>query len=153
MNYKTRFYLAAGLSLMLGNLWAQEVCISTPQSSLVLSAETGQQLKFVYYGDRLSDTDLKNLNAAGSATLDAYPVYGMNCPSETALAVKHADGNMSLQMEVVKVDTDQTQEANLTTIQLKDKVYPFYVDVCYKAYKDVDVIETWTEISHNEKNR
>ena len=44
MNYKTRFYLAIGLSLMLGNLWAQEVCISTPQSSLVLSAETGQQL-------------------------------------------------------------------------------------------------------------
>lgn len=151
MNYKTRFYLAAGLSLMLGNLWAQEVCISTPQSSLVLSAETGQQLKFVYYGDRLSDADLKNLSVAGGATFDAYPVYGMNCPSETALAVKHADGNMSLQMEVVKVDTDQTQEANLTTIQLKDKVYPFYVDVCYKAYKDVDVIETWTEISHNEK--
>ena len=70
MNYKTRFYLAIGLSLMSGNLWAQDVCISTPQSSLVLSAETGQQLKFVYYGDRLSDTDLKNLNAAGSATLD-----------------------------------------------------------------------------------
>ena len=34
---------------------------------------------------------------------------------------------------------------------MKDKVYPFYIDVFYKAFNDVDVIETWTEISHNEK--
>ena len=28
---------------------------------------------------------------------------------------------------------------------------PFTVKVFYKAYKNVDVIETWTEISHQEK--
>ena len=34
---------------------------------------------------------------------------------------------------------------------MKDKVYPFYVNVYYKAYQDVDIIETWTEIKHDEK--
>ena len=76
----------------------------------------------------------------------------MNCQSETALAVKHGDGNMSLQMEVVKVESDKDASSTLTTVYLKDKVYPFYVNVCYRAYQDVDVIETWTEITHNEKN-
>lgn len=82
----------------------------------------------------------------------AYPVYGLNCPSEAALAVKHSDGNMTLQLKVVKVDVLQQNKAELTTILLKDKVYPFYVKMCYKAYQDVDMIEIWSEISHQEKN-
>jgi alpha-galactosidase len=34
---------------------------------------------------------------------------------------------------------------------MKDTVYPFYVTVCYRAYQDVDMIETWTEIENQEK--
>lgn len=75
----------------------------------------------------------------------------MNCPGEVALAVTHADGNLSTQMEVASVSTETEKQATLTTVRLKDKVYPFYIDVCYKAYQDVDMIETWTEISHQEK--
>ncbi|MCD8318342.1 MAG: alpha-galactosidase [Paraprevotella sp.] len=30
-------------------------------------------------------------------------------------------------------------------------MYPFRVRLCYKAYKDIDMIETWAEISHTEK--
>src|SRR5699024_5115034 len=36
-------------------------------------------------------------------------------------------------------------------ISLKDKIYPFYVKMYYKAYQDVDIIEIWSEISHQEK--
>lgn len=54
-------------------------------------------------------------------------------------------------MEIVGVDTDKDAQSTLTTVRLKDKVYPFYIDVCYKAYTNVDMIETWTEISHSEK--
>ena len=87
----------------------------------------------------------------GGATYAAYPVYGMNCQGETALAVKHADGNMSLQMAVENVTTATEGNATVTRVSMKDKVYPFYVDVCYRAYNDVDIIETWTEIRHDEK--
>ena len=37
---------------------AEAVHISTPGTSLVVEATEGQPLKFMYYGDRLTDTDL-----------------------------------------------------------------------------------------------
>ena len=151
MSAKSKLYLLAGLSFLAGNAMAQHICISTPNTSLVLNAPNGGELKYLYYGSKLSETDLQHINEASNCNHTAYPVYGMNCPGEAALSVKHADGNMSTQMEVVSVSTNQEKQSTLTTIHLKDKVYPFYVDVHYKAYQDVDMIETWTEISHTEK--
>ncbi|MFV0346033.1 MAG: alpha-galactosidase [Bacteroidales bacterium] len=133
-------------------VFAERINISTPNTSLVLSADVGGELKFIYYGSKLTASDLQNISSAESGSYDAYPVYGLNCPVETALAVKHADGNMTLQMEVKGIDTKRETNAVITTIKMKDKVYPFFLDVCYKAYNEVDIIETWTEIKHQEKN-
>lgn len=146
-----RFFLLTGAVILAGQILAQNVSVSTPGTSLVLSAPTGGELKFVYYGDKLSDQDLKNLDPAESGNYAAYPAYGLNCPAEVALAVRHADGNMTLDLAVERVETTRDANSTLTTIRLKDKVYPFFVDVRYKAYKDADVIETWTEIEHQEK--
>ncbi len=110
-----------------------------------------RRLKHVYYGNKLSETDLQNIDFAGTPNMPAYPVYGLNCPGESALAVKHADGNMTLQMEIVQTRTVKEGNAEVTVIEMKDKVYPFYVNVCYRTYQDADVIETWTEICHQEK--
>ena len=41
---------------------------------------------------------------------------------ETALAVKHADGNMTLQLEVLNVTTEKEGNAVTTVVALKDKV-------------------------------
>lgn len=139
------------LLFIAGDLVAQEVHLSTPSTSLVLSAPVGGELKYVYYGRKLADVDALNIQHATTLNHAAYPVYGMNCPGESALAVTHADGNMTLQMEVVNTETVKTGESVTAAILLKDKVYPFSVKVCYKAYSDVDIIETWTEITHTEK--
>ena len=64
----------------------------------------------------------------------------------------HGDGNMTTDLVVDSYSTENTPDGTLTKIRLKDKLYPFYVDVNYLTYKDKDVIETWTEINHNEKN-
>lgn len=147
-----QFFLLAGASIFVTNaLFAQNICISTPNTSLVLKAQKGGELKYLYYGNKLSETDFENIEQTGNCNHNAYPVYGMNCPGEVALSVKHADGNMSTQMSVVDVDTYKNEQTTVTSIKLKDNVYPFYVDVYYKAYSDVDMIETWTEISHTEK--
>ena len=148
---RRKMYLLTGLGLLSMALSAENICVSTPNTSLVINASEGQELKFIYYGEKLSEDDLKNISSSGLSQFPAYPVYGMNCPGEAALAVKHADGNMSLQMEVEKTASRTENNAVITTITMKDKVYPFYIDVCYKAYQDADVIETWTEISHGEK--
>ena len=144
-------WILAFLLLPIGKGFAQQLHLVTPNNSLLLSAQEGRELKLLYYGSKLTEVDRNNLWEATSATHAAYPVYGLNCPSESALAVVHADGNMTLQMIVDKVSTTEDNDATIAKIVLKDKAYPFYVNVCYKAYKGVDVIETWTEISHAEK--
>lgn len=142
--------LLSGAMLLAGSLLAQTLCVSTPRTSLVLSAPEGGTLKCLYYGNKLAAGDVKNLETVETGH-DAYPAYGMACPTETAIAVKHADGNLSLQLVVIGTQESSEGDARLTVVKLKDKVYPFYVDVCYRAWQDADVIETWTEIRHGEK--
>lgn len=151
MNIKKRVFSLLSSCYVVGCLFAQNILISTPTTSLVLSAPEKGELKYIYYGAKLSDRDFQTIGSLNKGKYAAYPVYGLNCPSEVALAVKHNDGNMTLQLEVVKVESSHQDEANLTIISLKDKVYPFYVKMYYKAYQDTDIIEIWSEISHQEK--
>ena len=128
-----------------------QVHVATPNVEMLLKAEKGSRLEILYFGSRLSDADAANIEAAGVPGHNAYPPYGMSSHSETALEVTHADGNMSTVLVVEDVSSENDALAEITRIRLKDTVYPFYVTVCYRAYKDVDMIETWTEIENLEK--
>ena len=150
MNFK-RNTLLLSTCLFFSSLLAQNVEISTPKTTLLLSAPVGGSLNYLYYGSKLSPCDLDNIKSSEPAQYSAYPVYGMNCQTESALAVKHGDGNMSLEMEVVKVSTNTEQDGDVTIIELKDKVYPFFIDLYYKTLNGTEVIETWTELRHKEK--
>ena len=100
MNFKNRMKSLACLSLVAGGLWAQNVCVSTPNTSLLLSAPAGGELRILYYGEKLAEADLKTYE--GDRGMDAaYPVYGLTCITETALAVTHADGNLSLDLRYI----------------------------------------------------
>ena len=125
-----------------------QVRVTTPETEMVLKADAGSDLKVLYYGARLLDADVAGLEAAGAAWVDAYPAYGFHCAGEASIGVTHADGNMSTVLKVDTVSQSQEDGAQITRIRLKDTVYPFYVTVCYKAYQDVDMIETWTEIEN-----
>ena len=151
INKRNLFFLIS-VWLLSTLLSAQNVTISTPQTQLLLSVPNGGTPEQLYYGSRTSDADIRSI-CETARRRNAYPVYGMGYPCETALSVRHADGNLTLQMAVIGVkETRLTKEnATLTVIELKDKVYPFFVNICYKAWQDADVIETWTEIRHEEK--
>ena len=127
------------------------VHVSSGNISLVLDAAEGQELKILYFGQKLRDADVKTLQHSGMASLPAYPAYGMNCPAETALSLVHSDGNMTTALVVESVSSEEDETAVVTRVRLKDTVYPVYVDVCYKAYKDSEMIETWTEILNDGK--
>ena len=127
------------------------VNISTPNTSLVLDAEKGGGLKILHYGDKMNDSDIANLKDAGAINRDAYPVYGIQPQGEAALSVTHADGNMTTDVEVVDVKTSTVDGATVTTIAMRDKVYPFDLNVNYKTYPGEDVIETWVDVTNNEK--
>ncbi|MGN0213618.1 MAG: alpha-galactosidase [Muribaculaceae bacterium] len=130
---------------------AQNVDVTTPGMSLLLSAPKGGNLKVLYLGSRLSESDALALRSTENAQYDAYPAYGLNCSAETAIAVKHPDGNMTLELVVDDVNQVAAEHFTTTTVTLRDKAYPFTVKVCYKAYKAIDMIETWTEITNGEK--
>ncbi len=130
---------------------AGPVTIQTKNISLILNADNGAQPEYVYFGAKLPAADLNHVQRHADGRMDAYPAYGMNTPAEAALAIRHADGNMSTQLVVTGTSTTTEQGGTVTRIQLKDKVYPVNVVLCYKAYNDVDMIEAWTEITNNEK--
>ena len=125
---------------------AEQVTIETKHATMVLEVENGKQPQYVYFGQKLSDFDLKNLQAPRNGRMNAYPAYGMDCPAEAAIAVTHADGNMSTELFVTGLE----KKDGITRITLKDPIYPTSVALCYKAYEDEDMIETWTEITNGE---
>lgn len=133
-------------------LIAEMVHISTPSTSMVLDATEGTPLKFIYYGDRLNDSDARNLISSGCTLHDAYPVYGMTSGRETAMSVTHPDGNMTLQMEVTGVETTtEADGAKVTTVKMTDTYYPFDIAVKYRVYPDSEIIENWVEATNRDK--
>ncbi len=131
---------------------AKTVIVETHNISLVIDATEGKAPQYIYFGAKLQSGDADRLQKpCADGRMDAYPAYGMNTPAEAAIALRHSDGNMSTELTVT--GTEQTAEKNgtVTRIHLKDPKYAFTVDLCYKAYNDVDIIETWTEIKNNEK--
>lgn len=134
-------------------LKAEIVNLSTPSTSLILDAEKGGPFRFLYYGDKISASDIANLASAGTANRDAYPVYGNYPQGEAALSVTHPDGNMTLDMEVadIKTSANEADGSTVTTVSMRDKSYPISLDINYRTWPEEDVIETWVDIKNNGK--
>lgn len=147
--HKRIFLIAAAAFLSLA--MAAQVRVTSPGTELLLDAQAGKELKVIYFGARLADADLLSVSAAGTCGCNAYPAYGMQCPSEAALGVTHSDGSLATELLVETVLQSIENGAQITRVRLKDTVYPFYVTICWRAYQDVDMIETWTEIENLEK--
>lgn len=144
-----RITLSTIALLVAAVLPAKDIFVNTPQTTLLLKAEQGQPLHVSYYGERVSDAE--EVYRAYSLWEEAYPAFGRGNYEINALSVRHADGNMST--ELVYMSDTETRETNsvLYTITMKDKVYDFFVDVCYRAFQNSDVIETWSVIRNQEK--
>lgn len=79
---------------------------------------------------------------------DSYPAFGLQTVGEKAVAITHADGNMSLDLGVDNVKQYGIDDGEILEVLLKDKIYPVWVKQCYKAYKGTDIITTWVEIGN-----
>ncbi|MCM1502812.1 MAG: alpha-galactosidase [Bacteroidales bacterium] len=125
--------------------------VTTPSTELLLDATEGQTLKVLYFGASLTPSDLESVRQAGFNGHNAYPAYGLNCPAEAAFAATYPDGNMSTDLRVVSCSQKTENGSHLTEVLLKDTVYPLAVKLYWRAYQDVDMIETWTEIENQGK--
>lgn len=151
MNGKFLGLLLLG-ALSAGTLSAKDYLVSTRHTSLLIKADEGKQARFQYYGTRIAENEIDGIYNAGLAYwAETYPCFGISSYGEKAFAVAHSDGNMSVDLVVEGVRQYSDEEADITEITLKDKVYPLVVKQYYKAYKGTDVISIWVEITNNAK--
>ena len=139
--------------LVVNELSAQSdtiIAIQTKKNELVYSVDKNQKVLQVYLGEKVSNHT--ELIKGRSARHEMYIPFGTSDFFESAIRTTHNDGNPSIELkyvkhEVTKLDDNVTE----TIIEMKDMQYPFEVKMHFKAYFSDDIIEQWTEISHQEK--
>ena len=131
--------------------WQGNVTVQTPNIQMLLHANEGQDLRMAYFGSKTAS--LQEVNDAGdNLNFPALPAFGtVDAVHLPALQVQHANGDQNLELQVTGYETTNEANAVVHTITMQDRLMPFTVKVCYKAYRDVDIIETWTLIEHQEK--
>ncbi len=131
--------------------WNGEVVVSTPNTAMVLHANEGEDLRMDYYGTKA--VSLQELRDAGADyNFPALPAFGtVDMIHLPAIQVQHANGDQNLELKVSDYSVSDNGRSVVHTFTMQDKLLPVTVKVFYKAYKNVDIIETWTEISHAEK--
>ena len=150
-----RFQIVLGAALLLWtsqvSAWEGQVVISTPNTSLVLHANEGEDLRQDYYGGLIAG--INQLKEGGSDfNFAALPTFGtIDMIHLPALQIQHSDGDLNLELRVENYELKDENNAKTHVFTMADKLLPVTVKVFYKAYKKVDIIETWTEISHREK--
>ena len=140
--------LTASLSLM---AWEGNVTIETPHTQMILHAVEGGDLRLDYYGER-SATMQQLRDAGDNLDFASLPAFGtVDMIHLPALQVQHADGDQNLELQVTDYELRDATASAVHLFTMQDKLWPVTVRVFYKAYKNVDVIETWTEIVNSEK--
>lgn len=93
-----------------------------------------------------------NPSAKLPRTDEAFPQWGDGYIWEPALQAVHSDGNTSTTLLYEGLTrTPEADGRELVRISLRDPAYPFEVALCFRTYRDQDVIEQWTEIQHRER--
>ena len=133
------------------NAWQGEVKVETPNMLMLLTAQEGQDLRMAYFGARTAT--LQEVRDAGDdVNFPALPAFGtVDMIHLPAIQIQHANGDQNLELRVENLESRDEINAKVHIITMKDKLLPVTVRLFYKAYKTVDIIETWTEIEHQEK--
>ena len=135
--------------------------VATDNLDLVMQVAPNGRLYQVYLGKPLIDAaDYDNIKwnvyaaSDGSVCTRGHEVYATSGSEEffePALAITHADGNMSTYLYYQSHEQRDVEGGKETIIRLADNKYPINVTLHYVAYTKQSVIKAWTEISHAEK--
>ena len=140
--------LAVLLSLCLTPAWAGNYLVSTPHTSLMITADKDHAPLFQFYGAKVTNAQ-EVIDAGMALNRPSYPAFGLHTNGEKAIAMQQPDGNMTLDLVVDHVDETTDSEGRLLRVVMRDKIYPVEVTQVFKAYNQTDVISTWVEIKNN----
>ena len=128
---------------VLFTIFASIAVLHTANTTMVLETEPGQELKTIYYGTKLSESETAMLGSYKAQR--TYPCYGVIGTEEAAFAAIQADGNRTVQLRIESAETTPWDGGNQLCVTCKDGFYPLTVKIYFKTFKDQDMIETWTE--------
>ena len=128
---------------VLFTILASIAVLHTANTTMVLETEPGQELKTIYYGTKLSESETAMLGSYKAQR--TYPCYGIIGTEEAAFAAIQADGNRTVQLRIESAETTPWDGGNQLCVTCKDAFYPLTVKIHFKTFKDQDMIETWTE--------
>lgn len=136
------------------------IAIETKNNALILQADKDSLLRIAYFGKKLlnnaeyasvSSQYHKDDNNVGINN-SIYTTAGTWNLLEPAIQVVHADGNHSLELKYVNSSTKKIDDnTTITSVLLRDPVYPFQVTLFFKTWFNENVTEQWCEIKHTEK--
>lgn len=142
------------------NGYAQQavtIPVETQQNALVLQTDKDNRVGITYFGKRLNSSAEYNgipkqyrLDEGNAGIYNsAYTPAGSWNLVEPAIQVTQADGNTSLDLKYVSSDTKKIDDnVSLTSVVLKDGVYPVEVTLYYKTYAKENVVEQWSVIKN-----
>ncbi len=160
---KKLFFLLSMLITFMGAQASgkQNIRISTNDIDLILQVAENNRLYQVYFGDKLNSTaDFDRFDwkikpgsdgSYGIRGREAYPGSGGEDSFEPALAITHADGNLTTYLYYQGFEQKAVDGGTETVIRLADDQYADNVTLHYVAYQKENVIKVWSEIKHNEK--
>jgi len=132
------------------------ITIATAGIELILGPGEDGIFSQLYYGpanrEKPAPPQRKQRRDSSLRENEVYPQYGNGFIATPALRVTHADGNTSTDLAYAShTVTKPADDITLTRIELSDKAYPgLRVALCYRAYRDENIIEQWSEITNNE---
>lgn len=161
VRYLNKIMFFCGFMWLTADVSAQTIIpIATENNVLLMQTDGNNRLRTVYFGKPLeNESEYKavaanyNYDESNAGIYNsAYTPAGTWNLSEPAIQVKHADGNPSLELKYMSHKKEKIDaNTSVTSILLKDPVYPFEVTLFYKVWEKENVIEQWTEIKHREK--
>ncbi|MBE6212812.1 MAG: alpha-galactosidase [Rikenellaceae bacterium] len=140
-----RFLISLSAFALVFSANAKDYAISTPNSTLIISADEGKAPMFRYYGSRAEVSDVRGAGRMINGQ-EAYPAFGTRCDKPFASLVKQHDGDNAVKLVVEKVI--ESKEGNISTLSflLRDVAHPtLAVKLNYSAYSDCDIVKMNTE--------
>lgn len=128
--------------------------LHTNKSTYAFGVDNEGLLRNLYWGSKVESnddfempvlTEVSTNDPVYEITPEEFPVHGGLRYKETCLKVTFADGTRDL---LYKYEGYRIEENELV-INLKDVHYDFEINLHYKVYEDIDLIERWVEVKNN----
>ncbi len=126
-------------------------------TSYVFAIEENQYIRHLHWGKKVRSIEdfeippverIDSQDAAIDVMSEEYPPFGGLRFKSTAIKATFADGTRDI---VFTYLNHSIKDDNTLIIHLKDAYYGLYVNLYYKMFEDLDILQRWVEIENKDK--